>query len=70
MGIINIEREFKRGDLLSCRDKTGSEIARGLTNFNSKELKKILGLNSKKIAEELGYPTDEEVIHRDNLILR
>ena len=70
VGITNIEKEFERGDLLSCRDKTGSEIARGLTNFNSKELKKILGLNSKKIAEELGYPTDEEVIHRDNLILR
>ncbi len=38
-------------------------------NFCSEELKKIRGLNSKDLHETLGYASEEEAIHRNNLVI-
>ena len=69
VGITDVKGEFKKGDLISCTDKGGKEIARGLSNFNNVEVGLIKGLNSEKIQEALGYPSEEEVIHRNNLVI-
>ena len=69
VGVKEVNGDFARGSLLICLDTIGNEVARGLSNFSSEELLKIRGKRSKEVLEELGYPTDEEVIHRDNLIL-
>ncbi len=69
VGVRQIEGEFDRGDLLSCEDPDGREIARGLTNYNAAETAKILGAPSKEIASRLGYAGEPELIHRDNLVL-
>jgi len=45
------------------------EFARGLTNYNSDEIKSIKGLKSRDIEEKLGYRVYDEVIHRDNLVV-
>ena len=50
-------------------NKRGNEIATGLINFNNEEVKAIKGLNSEEISTTLGYLTQEEVIHRNNLVL-
>jgi glutamate 5-kinase len=50
-------------------DPVGQEIARGLVNYNSTELQKILGRHSDDIPKILGYPGAETVVHRDNLVL-
>ena len=47
----------------------GKEIATGLSNFNNKEIEAIKGLNTDEIFKVLGYLTQEEVIHRNNLVL-
>ncbi len=47
----------------------GIEIARGLVNYSSAELRQIQGRKSTDIAAILGYPGAETVIHRDNLVL-
>ena len=47
----------------------GREIARGLINYSSDETRRILGLPSERIAEVLGYTSDPELIHRDNLVV-
>lgn len=69
VGIASITGNFTRGDLVSCKDTKGQEIARGLVNYNSQEAQKILRQASDKIESILGYKNEDEMIHRDNLVL-
>jgi len=69
VGIAEVEGEFERGDLVSCLDNKGNEIARGLVNYNSKETTLLIRQPSNKIEALLGYVDEPEIIHRDNLIL-
>ena len=61
--------EFERGELVSCLDPGGTEIARGLINYGSGETRKILRAPSHEIEARLGYIDEPELIHRDNLVL-
>jgi len=69
VGVIEVQGEFKRGELLSCVNADGAEVARGLSNYHSQEADKIKGAASKQIPELLGYGGDDELIHRDNLVV-
>ncbi|MFC6634551.1 glutamate 5-kinase [Microbulbifer taiwanensis] len=69
VGVTALEGRFHRGELVSCRNSAGEEIARGLANYDSSETTKILGQPTEKFVELLGYRDDDELIHRDNLIL-
>jgi len=69
IGIKDVSGEFGRGAVVSLCDLSGREVARGLTNYPSDEVYKILGLSSEKIAAVLGHRTYEVVVHRDNLVL-
>ncbi len=61
--------QFERGELVSCLDQNGMEIARGLVNYGSEEIQKIAGKSSVEFEKLLGYADDLELIHRDNLVL-
>jgi glutamate 5-kinase len=69
VGVKTVEGHFQRGDLVSCRDSQGQEIARGLINYGADEAAKIAGKPSSEFESLLGYADDEELIHRDNLVL-
>lgn len=69
VGVKSVSGSFKRGDLVVCRSPEGKDIARGLINYDVDEAEKLLGLSSDKIEERLGYIREEELIHRDNLVL-
>ena len=69
VGIKSVSGEFKRGEIISCVDQSGNEIARGLTNYDSVQSKLIIGKSSKEIQDILGQVDEKELIHRDNLIL-
>ena len=69
VGVKSLKGKFTRGDLVVCLDMDGKEIARGLVNYNSDECGKIIGQPSEKIGDLLGYHDDDELIHRDNLVL-
>jgi glutamate 5-kinase len=69
IGIERVEGEFRKGDVVSVRDGAGTELARGLTNYASDDIRRIRGLRSQQIAEALGHRPYEEVVHRDNLAL-
>lgn len=69
VGVRGVTGNFARGDLVSCRDADGREIARGLVNYSAEETRRIKGSASSAIESILGYQVDEELIHRDNLIL-
>lgn len=67
-GIVGATGDFRRGDLISVYSGK-REIARGLTNYSSAEIRKIMGHHSKQIADLLSEPGPDEVIHRDNLVM-
>jgi len=68
-GITAVAGDFGRGDMVSCADEDGNEFARGLVNYDARELQQIMGQRSSRIEEILGYKYTDEVIHRDNLVL-
>ncbi len=69
VGAVAVEGEFLRGELISCVNQEGEEIARGLSNYSAKDATLILGKASGKIRELLPFAADDELIHRDNLVL-
>lgn len=68
-GIIDVEGDFAVGDPVSCMTSEERIIAKGLVNFSSAEVRKIMGLKTTKIEQVLGHKDYEEVIHRDNLAI-
>ncbi|MBM0743802.1 glutamate 5-kinase [Phormidium sp. CLA17] len=68
-GIIHVEGEFESQDAIAVCDRSGEEVARGVVNYRSVELRKIQGHQSDEIEQILGYPCPETVVHRDNLAL-
>lgn len=69
VGVISAAGRFTRGDMVICKSASGKEIARGLVNYNYQDTQKILGKPSERIESLLGYKHEEELIHRDNLVL-
>ena len=69
VGVQSVSGGFVRGEVVSCVDEQGREVARGLVNYDALETDKIKGQPSRRIQEILGYVDEEELIHRDNLVL-
>ncbi|MCP3665383.1 MAG: glutamate 5-kinase [Gammaproteobacteria bacterium] len=69
VGVRAVSGSFSRGDVVSCVDSEGCEMARGLVNYGADEAGKIIGQPSSRIHEILGYVDEDELIHRDNLVL-
>lgn len=70
IGCIAVSGHFDRGALVEVCDPNGKEVGRGLINYNDREIKKLLQKPSHAIEQLLGYMAEEEVIHRDNMVLR
>ena len=69
IGVVAVEGEFERGEVVGCFDPDGREIARGLVNYNAAEAARILRRPSSEIEAILGYVDEPELIHRDNMVL-
>lgn len=68
-GIAAVEGEFTAGDPVELRDTAGRAVARGLVNFDAKELPQLLGRSTRDLARDLGPAYEREVVHRDDLVL-
>ncbi len=69
IGMLQVDGDFSRGDVIAVRDDTGLEIARGLANYSSAEARLICRKPSSEIERLLGYAAESEMLHRDNLII-
>ncbi|MCZ6763579.1 MAG: glutamate 5-kinase [Alphaproteobacteria bacterium] len=69
-GVVEVTGRFTRGDMVTVLDLEGTEIARGLSAYSAEDARRILGHKSGEIEALLGYRGREEMIHRDNLVLR
>ena len=68
-GIKGVSGRFDRGNSVVLVTEDDREVAVGLVNYNSDELNRIAGVRTSQIESLLGYKHDDEVIHRDNLVL-
>ena len=69
IGVVDVQGEFARGDVIAVRSTTGADIARGLANYASGEARLIARKASSQIEALLGYSNEPEMIHRTNLVL-
>ena len=69
VGVTDVIGEFERGDVVACTDSQHREIARGLTNYSSAETRRIMRHPTREIESILGNCRDEELIHRNNMVL-
>jgi glutamate 5-kinase len=68
-GIFDVEGDFAQGECVEISTKKDKIIARGIVNYSSADISKIMGAKSIEIENKLGYKYTEEVIHRDNMVL-
>jgi glutamate 5-kinase len=69
IGIVQVHGDFSKGAVVSLCDPSGTEFARGLTNYSSTDSRRVLGLRTEQIAELFGVLPYEEIVHRDNLVV-
>lgn len=67
-GITGVEGRFEAGDPVELVDPRGTVVARGLVNFSSTELPKMLGRSTGNLREELGPEYDRVVVHTDDCV--
>jgi glutamate 5-kinase len=69
IGMVSVEGDFSRGDVIAVRNGAGVEIARGLANYSSSEARLICRRPSADFERLLGYVAEPEMVHRDNLVI-
>lgn len=69
IGVVEVQGDFVRGDVIAVRSQAGVEVARGLANYASGEARLIARKPSSQIDGLLGYSNEPEMIHRTNLVL-
>jgi glutamate 5-kinase len=69
IGMVTVDGDFSRGDVIAVRDPAGVEIARGLANYASAEARLLCRKPSTEIEKLLGYVAEPEMIHRTNLVI-
>jgi glutamate 5-kinase len=68
-GVTKVEGAFEPGDVVGIVGPDGALIGRGLTNYASDDVVRILGKKTSEIRVMLAESAYDEVIHRDNLVL-
>jgi glutamate 5-kinase len=69
IGMVEVQGDFQRGDVIAVRSAAGVEVARGLSNYSSSEARLIARKPSSEFERLLGFTGEPEMIHRDNLVL-
>lgn len=68
-GVKDCTGYFSRGELVSCVDEHGSQVARGLINYSADDTRKVVGKSSELFESILGFSGETELVHRDNMII-
>ncbi|MDC3177554.1 glutamate 5-kinase [bacterium] len=68
-GVVAVEGEFERGDLIAIYNQAGAVIGHGLSAYSAGDANIICGHKSREIETLLGYRGRNEIIHADNLVM-
>ncbi len=68
-GIIDLNGNFSRGDIVGIKNSQKKIIGWGITNYSSDEIGKIKGMNTKDIVKIVNKNFGSAIIHRNNLVI-
>ncbi len=69
VGVVDVFGQFSRGEMVACEDRHGERVACGLVNYDAADARRLCGKKSHQIADVLGFMNEEELIHRDNMVV-
>jgi glutamate 5-kinase len=69
IGMVSVIGDFTRGDVVAIQDLNGREVARGLANYDSAEARLICKKSSAQLGDVLGFVSEQEMVHRTNLLV-
>lgn len=69
IGMMAVEGQFARGDVIAVRRPDGEEVARGLANYAAAEARLLCRKSSTEFEALLGYSAEPEMVHRDNMVV-
>jgi len=69
VGVLSSEGDYQRGDMVACLDEFGNRIACGLVNYSSEEVQQMKGRPSKDFKAILGYLDQDELVHRNHMVV-
>jgi glutamate 5-kinase len=73
-GVVAVGGEFARGDIVDIEIVEGNSasvtrvVARGLTQYNANEIRRLAGRQSREIEGLLGFSYGDTVVRRDDLV--
>ena len=68
-GVVDSLGDFERGDVALVLDTNRRQIACGISNYSSLDIRHIRRLRSDRIQATLGHYFGDEVMHRDNMVI-
>jgi glutamate 5-kinase len=68
--VTGVKGDFMRGDLVEIATPDDSRVARGLACYPADDILRICGLKSEEIKRVLGYTFGDEVVHRDDMVVK
>ena len=68
-GIKEVRGQFSLGNSVLLINEDDEPVAVGMVSYHSGNIRKIMGAKSAEIESILGFKNDDEVIHRNNLVL-
>ena len=69
VGVIHIEGDFSRGDIVEIFSETDTAVGRGISAYDRSEAVQLMGHQADKIESLIGYRGPENIIHRDDMIV-
>ena len=69
VGVVSIEGDFERGDVVDILDEQGVIWARGLCEYHARDARKIIGKTSEEIEVILGHAPRSALVHRDQMAM-
>jgi glutamate 5-kinase len=68
-GITAATGTFEAGDPVDLTNEEGKPVARGLVNYDAKELPSLMGRSTRWLSSKMGPEYEREVVHRDDLVI-
>ena len=69
IGVVTVEGDFEKGDVVEIRDGSGRVHGRGLANYDAAACRRLAGRHSDEIDTLLGFRSYDAVVTRDNLVM-
>jgi len=69
IGVVGVDGEFDKGDVVEIRDGSGRVHGRGLVNYPADACRALAGRQSDEIEAILGWRGYDAVVTRDNLVM-